>query len=229
MSGNYAGTFEYSTERLDSDYYFFGDYAYEISVLPNDDIKLEELDNYPCADFYLKAVKDYFSNITVYSQHCLELFKDDDCKLAKIIKATNCWLNDNDLKYINKFKQLDVYACDTSSRDVFSKSNNGKYNPEYIAVHNQFELDGGQTLLSMSLIFNVLYNPRTNTYSQQKINFYENEKEDIQTDNEEIQFDDYEKISEQKELDEMIESLDDEELVDLEKEETEDVYDPMLA
>lgn len=225
ISGNYAGRFSYQTERLDADFYNFGNNAYEISSLPNDDIKLEPLESMPCSTFYLTNVEKLFSAIDMYSISRLEVFKADECKIAKILATTGCWLNDDSLKYLNKFKNMDIYMCDEVNRERFSDYTYQEYNPEYVAAYQELELDGGQTYLAATLVFNIRYNPRTSTAVQQKIDF-----KAIAEDESDIHFDDYEKVNEQEELDEMFNSLEDEELVDPEEEEEpENVYDPMLA
>ncbi|MFR1625432.1 MAG: hypothetical protein ACLSU6_00030 [Thomasclavelia ramosa] len=61
IANNYAGIFDYHTEKFDREMYDFKDAAYEISLLPNDDIKLEKLEFYPCSDEYLSSVKEFLS------------------------------------------------------------------------------------------------------------------------------------------------------------------------
>ena len=142
IANNYAGIFDYHTEKLDREMYDFKDAAYEISLLPNDDIKLEKLEFYPCSD---------------------------ECKIAKIVALSDVWLCDDDLKFINKLKNFDVYVC--SNEDSFNNRVGNEWNAEYILCNEAVEFDNGYTTASITLIFNTRCNPRKNEVVQQKINF----------------------------------------------------------
>ncbi len=104
IANNYAGIFDYHTEKFDREMYDFKDAAYEISSLPNDDIKLEKLEFYPCSDEYLSSVKEFFVNTDYFATHVFELDSCDECKIAKIVTLSEAWLCDDDLKFINKLK-----------------------------------------------------------------------------------------------------------------------------
>lgn len=171
IGNNYAGVFDYHTEKFDREMYNFKNSAYEISLLPNDDIKLQKLDYYPCCDEYLNSIKNFFLNTDRFSDRVLELNSNDSYKIAKIMALGDVWLCDDDLKFINKLKLFDVYTC--SDKNSFKLGTNNEWNDEYILCHESIELDDGRTTASITLIFNTRYNPRKNETVQQKINFEE--------------------------------------------------------
>ena len=173
IANNYAGIFDYHTEKFDREMYDFKDAAYEISLLPNDDIKLEKLEFYPCSDEYLSSVKEFFVNTDYFATHVFELDSGDECKIAKIVTLSEAWLCDDDLKFINKLKNFDVYVC--SDKDSFNDRVGNEWNAEYILCNEAVEFDNGYTTASITLIFNTRYNPRKSESVQQKINF---EKDD---------------------------------------------------
>lgn len=172
IANNYAGIFDYHTEKLDRETYDFKNDAYEISLLPNDDIKLEKLEFYPCSDEYLDSVKSFFANTDYFSTHVFELDSNDECKIAKIVTLSKAWLCDDDLKFINKLKNFDVYVC--SNKDSFNNRVGNEWNSEYILCNESVEFDNGYTMASIALIFNTRCNPRKNEVVQQKINFEKN-------------------------------------------------------
>lgn len=229
IANNYAGIFDYHTEKFDREMYDFKDAAYEISLLPNDDIKLEKLKFYPCSDEYLSSVEKFFVNTDYFATHVFELDSGDECKIAKIVTLSEAWLCDDDLKFINKLKNFDVYVC--SDKVSFNDRVGNEWNAEYILCNEAVEFDNGHTTASITLIFNTRYNPRKSESVQQKINF---EKDDdlaseIIKEIEELP----EKVTvevvgndtyaEEKELDNLMSEA--EKL----EEEFEDDFDPMLA
>lgn len=229
IANNYAGIFDYHTEKFDREMYDFKNAAYEISSLPNDDIKLEKLKFYPCSDEYLSSVEKFFVNTDYFATHVFELDSGDECKIAKIVTLSEAWLCDDDLKFINKLKNFDVYVC--SDKVSFNDRVGNEWNAEYILCNEAVEFDNGHTTASITLIFNTRYNPRKSESVQQKINF---EKDDdlaseIIKEIEELP----EKVTvevvgndtyaEEKELDNLMSEA--EKL----EEEFEDDFDPMLA
>lgn len=201
IANNYAGIFDYHTEKLDREMYDFKDAAYEISLLPNDDIKLEKLEFYPCSD---------------------------ECKIAKIVALSDVWLCDDDLKFINKLKNFDVYVC--SNEDSFNNRVGNEWNAEYILCNEAVEFDNGYTTASITLIFNTRCNPRKNEVVQQKINFEkDNLASEIMDKIEElpekvtVEVVENDTYAEEKELDNLMSEA--EKL----EEEFEDDFDPMLA
>lgn len=227
IANNYAGIFYYHTEKLDRSDYEFGHYAYEISSLPNDDIKLEKIDHYPCADEYLNSVKMFFKSADLSSKLQLELYSNEECKIAKILSTTGCWLQDDEVKFLNKFKELNVYTCD--NKELFTATTNNEWNDEYILINEEVEFDNGNTTAAITLIFNTRYNPRKNEVVQQKINFTLDAKEIAKgvIDNTEIVDDKTDVETEEKELDDLM-STAETELEEID-EEFEDDFDPMLA
>lgn len=220
ISGEYAGIFAYDTQRLDSEYYNFGQDAYELSLLPNDDIKLEKMSYLPCSEYYLDTVEKFFNGVDLYSNSVIDVDKDDVCKIAKIMSATGCWMKDDALKYLSKFKTCEIYTCIEQNRESFKVQTLNDFNNEYVAAYQELELDGGQTLLSMTLIFNIRYNPRTSSYVQQKINF--NDTNEEQEKSAEDNADEH--ITESEELNDLVDNIQEEV-----EEEMEDEFDPMLA
>lgn len=219
ISGEYAGIFAYDTQRLDSEYYNFGYDAYELSVLSNDDIKLEKMSYFPCSDYYLETVEKFFNGVDIYSNCALEIKKDEECKIAKVMASTGCWLSDDALKYLSKFKNCEIYTCTEPNRENFNIHTLNDFNNEYVAAYQEMELDGGQTLLSMTLVFNVRTNPRLESYSQQKIKFNDEkieETEEISADKDSTA----EHSEESEELDSLVDDI---------EEDGEDDFDPMFA
>lgn len=223
ICGDYAGIFAYNTERLDRDYYDFSHESYEISVLPNDDIKLEKKSFMPCSDYYFATVEKFFEAVDLYSDNILEIKKEDECKIAKILSATRCcWLKDDTLKYLSKMKYADIYVCAEQYCESFNTHTLNDFNNEYVAVYQELELDGGQTTLSMTLIFNVRTNPRLSTHSQQKIKFNDVNEESLEE--AVIESSNEEHAAENEELNDLVDNIEEEV-----EEETEDEFDPMLA
>ena len=223
ICGDYAGIFAYDTERLDRDYYNFGHDAYEISVLPNDDIKLEKKSFMPCSEYYLETVKKFFGAVDLCSDNILEIKKEDECKIAKILSVTGCcWLKDDTLKYLSKMKYADIYVCTERYYESFKMPILNDFNNEYVAAYQELELDGGQTTLSMTLIFNVRTNPRLSTHSQQKIKF--NDVNEETPEEVIIESTTEEHAAESEELNDLVDNIEEEV-----EEETEDEFDPMLA
>lgn len=228
IANNYAGIFDYHTEKFDREMYDFKDAAYEISLLPNDDIKLEKLEFYPCSDEYLSSVKEFFVNTDYFATHVFELDSSDECKIAKIVTLSEAWLCDDDLKFINKLKNFDVYVC--SDKDSFNDRVGNEWNAEYILCNEAVEFDNGYTTASITLIFNTRCNPRKNEVVQQKINFEkDNLASEIMDKIEElpekvtVEVVENDTYAEEKELDNLMSEA--EKL----EEEFEDDFDPMLA
>lgn len=152
----------------------------------------------------------------------------DECKIAKIVTLSEAWLCDDDLKFINKLKNFDVYVC--LDKDSFNDRVGNEWNAEYILCNEAVEFDNGYTTASITLIFNTRYNPRKSEAVQQKINFEKGDlASEIMDKIEELP----EKVTvevvgndtyvEEKELDNLMSEA--EKL----EEEFEDDFDPMLA
>lgn len=227
IANNYAGIFDFHTNKFDREMYDFKNVAYEISVLPNDDIKIQTLDFYPCSEEYLNSVKEFFITVDGYSNVVMEIFAEDSYKIAKIMALADSWLCDDDLKYINKLKKFDVYTC--VNKDTFNDMTGKNWNDGYILCHEEVELDNGHTTASITLIFNTRYSPRKKEVIQQKINFTLDAKEIAKgvIDNTEIVDDKTDVETEEKELDNLM-STAETELEEID-EEFEDDFDPMLA
>lgn len=45
------------------------------------------------------------------------------------------------------------------------------WNPRYLAAHDDVELNGGQTTISMTVYFNIKEDPRENAHDQQSMDF----------------------------------------------------------
>lgn len=100
------------------------------------------------------------------------------------------------------------------------------WNPNYLAVYDEVELNGGQTTISMTIYFNIKDDPKHNAYDQQEMEFVQQPAEydvfedmDVEEPEVEVVEDDYQ---EEEQLDALLEDT-------VVPEELEDDFDPMRA
>lgn len=230
---NYAAVYDFQSNLLlDDELREFGRVPYELSELPNGDLMLTKADHFNCQDSYLVAVKQFFEAVGYLSVKVSETEKGDPYRIAKLTESTGCWLSEFDNKILDKFKKARLYMCDRERATEFESIGvaNG-WNSNYLAVYDEVELNGGQTTISMTIYFNIKFDPRKVAYDQQSMdlettpNDYDVELERVEEtrvieDAENIE--DIEDYQEEEQLD----ALMDETVIE---EEFEDEFDPMLA
>lgn len=225
---NYAAVYDFQSNLLlDDELREFGKVPYELSELPNGDLMLTKADHFNCQDSYLIAVKQFFEAVGYLSEKVSTTEKGDPYRIAKLTESTGCWLSEFDNKILDKFKKARLYMCDRERTTEFESIGvaNG-WNPNYLAVYDEVELNGGQTTISMTIYFNIKDDPKHNAYDQQEMEFVQQPAEydvfedmDVEEPEVEVVEDDYQ---EEKQLDALLEDT-------VVPEELEDDFDPMLA
>ena len=212
---------------LDDELREFGKVPYELSELPNGDLMLTKADHFNCQDSYLIAVKQFFEAVGYLSEKVSTTEKGDPYRIAKLTESTGCWLSEFDNKILDKFKKARLYMCDRERTTEFESIGvaNG-WNPNYLAVYDEVELNGGQTTISMTIYFNIKDDPKHNAYDQQEMEFVQQPAEydvfedmDVEEPEVEVVEDDYQ---EEEQLDALLEDT-------VVPEELEDDFDPMRA
>ena len=107
-TNNYAGIFEKEKQGMFAEYDFGSNY-YELLQLPSGDYVLDKLSEEPVENDERDKVECAINNSLNLKEWILELEKSDPHKIAKITAYTNLWINDNDVKYINVFNQVNVH------------------------------------------------------------------------------------------------------------------------
>ena len=144
----------------------------------------------------------------------------DPYKIPKIVEVTQRWISEEDNKILDKIGFPDIYMLDAKRVDEFITLA-GDWNPYYLAAHDDVELNGGQTTITMTVYFNIKEDPKKSACDQQKIELVQqptnyDEFEDMDVEEPE---DDYQ---EEKQLDALLEDT-------VVPEELEDDFDPMRA
>lgn len=225
---NYAAVYDFQSNLLlDDELREFGKVPYELSELPNGDLMLTKADHFNCQDSYLIAVKQFFEAVGYLSEKVSTTEKGDPYRIAKLTESTGCWLSEFDNKILDKFKKARLYMCDRERTTEFESIGvaNG-WNPNYLAVYDEVELNGGQTTISMTIYFNIKDDPKHNAYDQQEMEFVQQPAEydvfedmDVEEPEVEVVEDDYQ---EEEQLDALLEDT-------VVPEELEDDFDPMRA
>ena len=225
---NYAAVYDFQSNLLlDDELREFGKVPYELSELPNGDLMLTKADHFNCQDSYLIAVKQFFEAVGYLSEKVSTTEKGDPYRIAKLTESTGCWLSEFDNKILDKFKKARLYMCDRERTTDFESIGvaNG-WNPNYLAVYDEVELNGGQTTISMTIYFNIKDDPKHNAYDQQEMEFVQQPAEydvfedmDVEEPEVEVVEDDYQ---EEEQLDALLEDT-------VVPEELEDDFDPMRA
>ena len=225
---NYAAVYDFQSNLLlDDELREFGKVPYELSELPNGDLMLTKADHFNCQDSYLIAVKQFFEAVGYLSEKVSTTEKGDPYRIAKLTESTGCWLSEFDNKILDKFKKARLYMCDRERTTEFESIGvaNG-WNPNYLAVYDEVELNGGQTTISMTIYFNIKDDPKHNAYDQQEMEFVQQPAEydvfedmDVEEPEVEVVEDDYQ---EEEQLDALLEDT-------VVPEELEDDFDPMRS
>lgn len=116
FTNGYIGIFEdKDRETLVGGNYDFGDKFYELKQTPSKTFELDEIeieDNY-----YNETVKKNIGLANLYfasANFQMEYEKSYEYKLAKIAETTKRWLKDNDVKYLNCFKEATIFQDEDS-------------------------------------------------------------------------------------------------------------------
>ncbi|MEG0365805.1 MAG: hypothetical protein RR585_03155 [Coprobacillus sp.] len=107
----YAGMFvDQDRETLVKGNYDFGNALYEIKQIPS---KSFVLDVYELEDKVFDETVNQAITLITALHDCkewkLEYKKDYEYKLSKIAEETNKWLKDTDIKYLDRFKEAEVF------------------------------------------------------------------------------------------------------------------------
>lgn len=117
-TNNYAGIFEKEKQGMFAEYDFDSNY-YELLQLPSGDYVLDKLSEEPVENDERDKVECAINNSLNLKEWILELEKSDPHKIAKITAYTNLWINDNDVKYINVFNQINVHKDELNNALIF--------------------------------------------------------------------------------------------------------------
>ena len=228
--GNHAAVYDFQSNLLlDDELREFGKIPYELSELPNGDLMLTKADHFNCQESYLIAIRNFFKHTGYMSKKVFSVDKGDPYKIPKIVEVTQRWVSEEDNKILDKIGFPDIYMLDAKRVDEFITLA-GDWNPYYLAAHDDVELNGGQTTITMTVYFNIKEDPKKSACDQQTMelvqqptNYGEFEDMDVEEpaddEQEEIIEDDYQ---EEEQLDALLEDT-------VVPEELEDDFDPMLA
>lgn len=230
VCNNYAAVYDFQSNLLlDDELREFGKIPYELSELPNGDMKLTKSEHFSCQESYLIAIRNFFKHTGYMSKKVFSVDKGDPYKIPKIVEVTQRWISEEDNKILDKIGFPDIYMLD-AERDNEFITLAGDWNPYYLAACDQTELNGGQTTITLTVYFNIKDDPKKSAVDQQTLelaqqptNYDEFEDMDVEEpaddEQEEIIEDDYQ---EEERLDALLEDA-------VVPEELEDDFDPMLA
>ena len=226
VCNNYAAVYDFQSNLLlDDELREFGKIPYELSELPNGDMKLTKSEHFSCQESYLIATRNFFKHTGYMSKKVFSVDKGDPYKIPKIVEVTQRWISEEDNKILDKIGFPDIYMLDAKRVDEFITLA-GDWNPYYLAACDQTELNGGQTTITMTIYFNIKDDPKKSACDQQEMelvqqptNYDEFENEDVEEIEDETVEDDYQ---EEEQLDALLEDA-------VVPEELEDDFDPMRA
>lgn len=226
VCNNYAAVYDFQSNLLlDDELREFGKIPYELSQLPNGDMKLAKAEHFSCQESYLIAVRNFFKHAGYMSKKVFSVDKGDPYKIPKIVEVTQRWISEEDNKILDKIGFPDIYMLD-AERDNEFITLAGDWNPYYLAACDQTELNGGQTTITLTVYFNIKDDPKKSAVDQQTLelvqqptNYDEFENEDVEEIEDETVEDDYQ---EEEQLDALLEDA-------VVPEELEDDFDPMRA
>lgn len=236
VCNNYAAVYDFQSNLLlDDELREFGKIPYELSQLPNGDMKLAKAEHFSCQESYLIAVRNFFKHAGYMSKKVFSVDKGDPYKIPKIVEVTQRWISEEDNKILDKIGFPDIYMLD-AERDNEFITLAGDWNPYYLAACDQTELNGGQTTITMTVYFNIKEDPRENAHDQQSMDF--DAVDTVDRDSEKFEsletaesygeienvenIEDIEDYQEEEQLDALLEDA-------VVPEELEDDFDPMLA
>lgn len=103
------GVFKYKSDGMIDDYDFGSDTFYELKQLPSGDYVLDKKDRPITVDQQEQMLQRVVA-LLKDSKWKIELDKGDHHKIAKIVASTSLWLEDADIKYLNAFPHIDIFA-----------------------------------------------------------------------------------------------------------------------
>lgn len=238
---NYAAVYDFQSNLLlDDELREFGKIPYELSELPNGDMKLTKSEHFSCQESYLIAIRNFFKHTGYMSKKVFSVDKGDPYKIPKIVEVTQRWISEEDNKILDKIGFPDIYMLDAKRVDEFITLA-GDWNPYYLAACDQTELNGGQTTITMTIYFNIKDDPKKSACDQQEMELLQqptnyDEFEDMNVEELEDEVASEGVVEATAEQEEMIEDdYQEEEQLDalledaIVPEELEDDFDPMLA
>lgn len=105
---SHYGVFKYKSDGMIDDYDFGSDTFYELKQLPSGDYVLDKKDRPITVEQQEQILQKVISLLD--SKWKIELDKGDRHKIAKIVASTSLWLEDADIKYLNAFPHIDIFA-----------------------------------------------------------------------------------------------------------------------
>lgn len=106
---SHYGVFKYKSDGMIDDYDFGSDTFYELKQLPSGDYVLDKKDR-PITVEQQEQILQKVISLLKDSKWKIELDKGDHHKIAKIVASTSLWLEDADIKYLNAFPHIDIFA-----------------------------------------------------------------------------------------------------------------------
>nr|DAF48308.1 MAG TPA: hypothetical protein [Siphoviridae sp. ct4Z13] len=241
VCNNYAAVYDFQSNLLlDDELREFGKIPYELSELPNGDMKLTKSEHFSCQESYLIAIRNFFKHTGYMSKKVFSVDKGDPYKIPKIVEVTQRWISEEDNKILDKIGFPDIYMLDAKRVDEFITLA-GDWNPYYLAACDQTELNGGQTTITMTVYFNIKEDPKKSACDQQTMELLQqptnyDEFEDMNVEELEDEVASEGVVEATAEQEKMIEDdYQEEEQLDalledaIVPEELEDDFDPMLA
>lgn len=169
--GNHAAVYDFQSNLLlDDELREFGKIPYELSELPNGDLMFTKADHFNCQESYLIAVKNFFKKAGYMSKKIMQVAKEDSFRVPRIVETTGRWISEDDNKILAKIGYPNIYMLENIRVNEFRALAEG-WNPRYLAAHDDVELNGGQTTISMTVYFNIKEDPRENAHDQQSMDF----------------------------------------------------------
>lgn len=117
---SHYGVFKYKSDGMIDDYDFGSDTFYELKQLPSGDYVLDRKER-PITVEQQEQILQKVILLLKDSKWKIELDKGDHHKIAKIVASTKLWLEDADVKYLNAFPHIDIFA-DQVTRTLVLKS-----------------------------------------------------------------------------------------------------------
>lgn len=229
--GNHAAVYDFQSNLLlDDELREFGKIPYELSELPNGDLMLTKAEHFNCQESYLIAVRTFFKEAGYMSKKIMQVEKEDPFRVPRIVETTGRWISEDDNKLLGKIGYPNIYMLENIRVDEFRTLAEG-WNPHYLAAHDDVELNGGQTTISMTVYFNIKEDPKENAHDQQSMDF--DTVDTVDRDSEKIES--LETAENYKEVEDAEEDYQEEEQLDalmdkaIIEEEFKDDFDPMLA
>lgn len=141
VCNNYAAVYDFQSNLLlDDELREFGKIPYELSQLPNGDMKLAKAEHFSCQESYLIAVRNFFKHAGYMSKKVFSVDKGDPYKIPKIVEVTQRWISEEDNKILDKIGFPDIYMLDAKRVDEFITLA-GDWNPYYLAACDQQKIE----------------------------------------------------------------------------------------